>query len=70
MLYTLLPLELVWEEKQVPSRRLVSYKGVPVLVELTGPGEGRLVRVLSTDPRVFLIPELAPGRKVLVAGGE
>ncbi|RDV83000.1 YlzJ-like family protein [Ammonifex thiophilus] len=70
LLYTPLPLELVWEEGKVPIQRLCFLKGVPVLVEVTGRGEGKIVRVLATDPFSFLDVALTPGQKVWFREGE
>ncbi|ACX52375.1 hypothetical protein Adeg_1265 [Ammonifex degensii KC4] len=70
LLYTPLPLELVWEEEKVPVQCLCFLKGVPVLVEVTGPGEGKIVRVLATDPFSFLDAALTPGQKVWLREGE
>ncbi|WP_353928496.1 YlzJ-like family protein [Desulfofundulus kuznetsovii] len=60
-------LELVFEgleEMQHAPTREVSIGGVPVLIQDTGPGEGRVVRLLSTDPLDYLRSDLYPGAVV------
>ncbi|MBI2875006.1 MAG: YlzJ-like family protein, partial [Firmicutes bacterium] len=48
---------------QRPPRLVeTEFFGVQVQVELISPEEGRLARVLSTDPQVFLDPRFQPGR--------
>lgn len=65
LLYTVLPLEQVLEGIEVvrPYREIV-VRGVPALAEEIETGRGRLVRLLSTDPFDYLLPELAPGTEV------
>ncbi|MDK2887195.1 MAG: hypothetical protein PWP72_72 [Thermoanaerobacter sp.] len=67
ILYTPMQLELVFdglEEMQHVPVREVKVGGVPVLVQDTGPGEGKVVRLLSTDPRDYLRSDLCPGAVV------
>jgi hypothetical protein len=64
ILYTPMQLELVMEglkEMKEPVTRLVDIGGVTLIIEDTGPGEGRVIRLLSTDPDDYLRPELYPG---------
>lgn len=64
ILYTPMQLELVvegLEEMKEPAARLVEIGGVPLIIEDTGPGESRVVRLLSTEPRDYLRPDLYPG---------
>lgn len=67
ILYTPMQLELVFEgleEMQHAPTREVNIDGVPVLIQDTGPGEGRVVRLLSTDPLDYLRSDLYPGAVV------
>ncbi|MEW6423303.1 MAG: YlzJ-like family protein [Bacillota bacterium] len=64
ILYTPMQLELVvegLEEMKEPAVRLVEIGGVPLIIEDTGPGEGRVVRLLSTDPQDYLRTDFFPG---------
>lgn len=64
ILYTPMQLELVIEglkEMKEPVTRLVDIGGVTLIIEDTGPSEGRVIRLLSTDPGDYLRPELYPG---------
>lgn len=63
MLYTIVPPEAVWHnsDKIVAPRELV-YQGQKVLAEpLPEPGEFKLVRLLSSDPAMFLNSAFQPG---------
>lgn len=63
ILYTVVPLERVlegltpWDKR---TFREVSVDGVRLIVEETSPGRGRVVRLLSTDPKDFLDPRYQP----------
>mgnify|MGYP000209305439 CR=1 FL=1 len=63
ILYTPLSPELVLKglREPVPRFRGAVIGGVPVLVEELAPGQGRLVRLLSTNPFDYLNPALMPG---------
>lgn len=64
ILYTVMPIETVLEGLQPEDRRTfrdVPVGGVRLLVEEMSPGSGRIVRLLSTDPRDFLDPRYQPG---------
>lgn len=66
ILYTVAQLEIVLAEPGpgTPKFHEMLVGDVPVLVQETGAGRGRIDRVLSTDPNHFLRPELAPGTQV------
>ncbi len=64
ILYTPMQLELVvegLEEMKEPAVRLVEIGGVPLIIEDTGPGKGRVARLLSTNPQDYLRTDLYPG---------
>lgn len=67
ILYTPMQLELVLQglEKMqhVPARRAY-IDGVPVLLQDVGLREGKVIRILSTDPRDYLRSDLYPGAVV------
>ncbi|MGQ9825613.1 MAG: YlzJ-like family protein [Desulfotomaculales bacterium] len=67
ILYTPLPLELVTEgleKMKQPAVRTVVYAGVPLLLEETGTGTGKVVKLLSTEPQDYLRADLFPGAEV------
>ena len=67
ILYTIIPMEYVLEDRegrQVQRPIEVKGNGYSLLVEATGAGTGRIVRLVSTDPAHFLDPELQPGKEV------
>ncbi|HHV93257.1 MAG TPA: hypothetical protein GXX47_01830 [Firmicutes bacterium] len=66
MMWTIVPPEVIWEGAEEKPKDLMelNWQGVQVLVEPLEFGRGRIVKLLSTDPRDYLKPELAPGSVV------
>lgn len=65
MLYTVMPMELVLANNQeVLSVEEVQLDGVLMLVELSERGTRKIVRLVSTDPQVYLDPRFTPGTLV------
>lgn len=66
ILYTLMPHELVFpvQEETDSNLMLVTYDGIPMMVEKTEAQDYRIVRVLSTDPQHYLNARIAPGTKI------
>jgi len=67
ILYTPMQLELVLEgleDMKQPAVRKVEVNGVPALVQDEGSGQGKLVKLLSTDPKDYINPDLMPGTSV------
>ncbi|MGI6037072.1 MAG: YlzJ-like family protein [Limnochordia bacterium] len=63
MLHTIVPVEDVmegWEEFN-PQYVEISQGGLTMLVEPVSFGQGRLVRIFSTDPAAYLDPAHQPG---------
>jgi hypothetical protein len=64
IIYTPLYLELVLEGledmKELKTRQ-VELDGVPLVIEDTGPGQGKVVKLLSTNPKDYLRADLSPG---------
>ncbi|QIA26989.1 hypothetical protein DYI95_005165 [Thermaerobacter sp. PB12/4term] len=67
LLYTVVPLHQVLEGWDAPRPEPVELQinGRTVLVEPDSPYGGRIVRLLSCDPKDFLDPAYQPGRRVL-----
>lgn len=64
ILYTPMQLELVLEDfdkTKYPEYQEIKYDGVSMLVENTGDGRKRIVRLLSTNPHDYLRTNLQPG---------
>jgi len=64
LLYTPLNLELVLEgleKMKKPKTRVVEIGGIPLILEDIRPGEGRVVRLLSTNPKDYLHSDFYPG---------
>ncbi|PTX58642.1 YlzJ-like protein [Melghirimyces profundicolus] len=65
--YSVIPAEFAWvDPSQEPETREVEVEGVSMLVEMTGSGEGRIVRLFSTDPRHYLDSRYQPGARIHV----
>ena len=67
ILWTPMPLELVVEglEEMCPAEHSqVTYHGVPMLVERTKSGKGKIVQLLSTNPEDYLNADYNPGNFV------
>ena len=65
MIWSIMPEEILFAA--TPSKmapRVVLYNGRQLIVDAAGGSEGRIVRLLSTDPGDFLLAEFAPGRTV------
>ncbi|QQE76191.1 YlzJ-like family protein [Brevibacillus composti] len=65
--YSVMPMEVVFEgmdqlEKQVLQELPVGE--ATMLVQQTGPYEGRLVRLISPNPQDYLNPAYAPGQVI------
>ncbi|WP_400163035.1 YlzJ-like family protein [Brevibacillus sp. TJ4] len=64
ILHTVMPLETVMANmEQVEKQELkeIAYGHMTMLIEQTGPFEGRIVRMISPDPQDYLNPDCAPG---------
>ncbi|MHB1042110.1 MAG: YlzJ-like family protein [Eubacteriales bacterium] len=67
ILYTPMQLELVLEgfdKTQYPDYEKIEYDGVSMLVERTCQGKKKVVKLLSTDPKDYLRPDLIPGSEL------
>jgi hypothetical protein len=63
MLHTVMPLELVMEERQGAQDTSfeTTYLGRRVVCRAGPSGQMEVVRLLSTDPQDYLDPRLCPG---------
>jgi hypothetical protein len=62
VLWTVLPIELVLRETEhTPAFEEIDYSGIKLMIEKISPLQGRVVRLLSTEPQDFLRPEIQPG---------
>jgi hypothetical protein len=66
MLYTVMPLDVIFQEEEEGGYRELELGGVQLQVEETSPGWGTIARVISTDPRAFLDPRFQPGVRVQI----
>jgi hypothetical protein len=67
ILHSVIPSETVFANMDVVEKqelKEVTYGHATMLVEQTGPFEGRIVRLISPDPQDYLKPHYAPGQIV------
>lgn len=65
MLYTIVPEEQIFsQEVETRETTEIELEGIKMLVEFTTPNQGRIVRLLSSNPYHFLDPKCKPGEIV------
>jgi hypothetical protein len=66
ILYTIYPPEAVMAEENVDDGGFfeIEVEGKRVLLSPDGPGQGRIVRMISTDPEDYLDPRFSPGNMI------
>jgi len=66
ILYTIVPHELIFEVEQEFSNNQENfyYKGIMVTVERMALNRYKIVNILSTDPKDYLIDEIQPGKMI------
>jgi hypothetical protein len=66
ILFTIMPLELVYRQEPEDLLRLqeIRQKEAILLVEPCGNGLGRVVRLISSSPEDYLRPEYQPGQEL------
>jgi hypothetical protein len=62
-MWTIIPPEVIWEgiEEKPKDLLQLEWLGVQMLVEPLQFAQGKIVRLLSSEPNDFLRPELQPG---------
>ncbi len=66
ILYTMMPRELIFppEAEAIQKQQMITYQGIPLLVESTDQQNFQVVRVLSSDPQHFMDERICPGAKI------
>lgn len=66
ILYTMMPHELVFPpaSQEFSQQKMITYKGIPILVVETEDRQYQVVRVMSSDPQHFLDSDCSPGAKI------
>jgi hypothetical protein len=72
ILYTMMPPELIfpYESESNSNQQMVSYQGIPLLVESIDGQNVQIIRILSTDPQHYMDNQLCPGAKISFASLE
>ncbi len=72
-MWTIVPDEVLWEGFDEDNREyieLTNANGVLMQIEPIGLNQGRVVRVISSEPNDYWRPECQPGALVDLVGGE
>jgi hypothetical protein len=67
IIYSTVPMEVIfqnYEQMEKQEIRELSFGGMTMLIEPTGPYEGKIVRMISPNPQDYLHPHFAPGQKI------
>ncbi len=66
ILYTVVPLELIWEgiEDETVDNIEIPIENGSLIVEPLSLNHAKIVRVISSNPQVFLDPLLQPGKTI------
>ncbi|MCS0671602.1 YlzJ-like family protein [Cytobacillus firmus] len=66
ILYTMMPQELIYQNEQddFGKQKIVSYEGIPLLVEMNAGLECRILRIMSSDPTHYMDERYTPGSMI------
>ncbi|NRD78897.1 YlzJ-like family protein [Bacillus sp. BRMEA1] len=66
ILYTMVPHELIfpYNAENYRKQQMITYQGIPLLVELTDQQDVHVIRILSTDPQHYMDDKIYPGAKI------
>ncbi len=66
ILYTMMPYDLVYptDGSEFARQTVINIEGVPLLVDMDGSQDCRVVRLLSSDPEHFMDSRWTPGARV------
>ncbi|MGG3466690.1 YlzJ-like family protein [Neobacillus pocheonensis] len=69
ILYTMMPEELIFPQEAAPlqKQQMITYQGIPLLVEFSDQQNVQVIRVLSSDPQHYLDERVCPGSKISFA---
>lgn len=66
ILYTIMPQEMIFqtEAEEFGKQKMVSYDGIPMLVEMTAGHQCRILRIMSSDPSHYMNERYTPGSMI------
>lgn len=69
ILYTMMPQELIYQsnESDYEKQRVVSFEGIPVLVNMEDGKNCTVIRIMSSDPAHYLHETCFPGAKITLS---
>ncbi|MCR8642130.1 YlzJ-like family protein [Paenibacillus sp. N1-5-1-14] len=64
--YSVVPQDQIWDgfEDYVPTYYVTQVSGIQMQVEPVELGMGRIIRIYSPDPQMYLNPDFSPGALV------
>ncbi|MFF2449793.1 YlzJ-like family protein [Neobacillus sp. NPDC058068] len=68
ILYTMMPNELIfpYEADMINKQQMITFQGIPLLVDAADQQNVQVVRILSSDPQHFMDERICPGAKISV----
>ncbi|MBS4189290.1 YlzJ-like family protein [Bacillus sp. FJAT-49705] len=69
ILYTMMPQELIYqtEPSEFNRQKLITYEGIPLLVQMDEGQTCTVIRVMSSNPVHFMSATCFPGAKITLA---
>ncbi|MBU8877892.1 YlzJ-like family protein [Bacillus sp. FJAT-29790] len=69
ILYTMMPQELIYQTdaNEFGKQKLVTYDGIPLLVDIEEGQNCTVIRVMSSDPAHFMNEKYTPGTKITLS---
>ena len=66
ILYTMMPEQLIFptEINEFEKQKIISYEGIPLLVNMDEGQACTVIRVMSSNPNDFLNHKFSPGTKI------
>lgn len=69
ILYTMMPQDLIYhtDPGEFEKQKLVTYEGIPLLVNMEDGQNCTIIRVMSSDPSHFMNDKCSPGAKITLS---
>lgn len=69
ILYTMMPNELIfpYEADMINKQQMITFQGIPLLVDVSDQQNVQVIRILSSDPQHFMDERICPGAKISVS---
>lgn len=69
ILYTMMPQELIYQTDSADyeNQKVITYEGIPLLVNMNEGQTCTVIRIMSSDPLHFLNESCFPGAKITLS---